>query len=914
MRANGSAGGFRLRHLAVALACALGVAAVTPPMAHAQAAQQAVQHYDISAGDLGTALNRFSDQSGLQVLFDASLVRGRTAPAVQGRFGAREALARLLQGSGLEASYVNDRTVILKKAPNRPKTPTSKPEQRTEATQTKETATELEPIIVTGTRIRGIGKVENLPAPAVTLTREELLESGIARTEDAFRFLPQNFDSHTTEAAFGTGNTTASNAVGSTRHSIDLRGLGPASTLILVNGRRRSARNAVNINTIPLSMLEKVEIVTGGRSAMYGSDAVGGVVNLVMRRDYQGMELQTEYGVAANGEPRRQASVLAGVQRDRGGVLFGYSNTREEQFDAADTGFLVSPDLAQRTYTHLPLRPELDQHSANLAARYSIGQHSEVFLEGLHTVSDTRTLMQSRAPGAAIDSVLRTSGESQEFDYTAGWQTDLQSWRVTADVHFSAVKFDSDSDEIDATAASTSLLTGTSRRDDRETTVGLQGEGPLPEVAGVRPRLAVGVEHRRAVSESKESLFFNGFPFALPDSHLERVTKAVFAELHLPLVVSGKRPGLRGLDLSLAARVEDYDDFGRVASPQFGVVWSVAESVALRASYSRAFRAPPLQMQLRPTGRAIIWDLSDPMQSDNTSPVLFSNSAKPDIGAEKARTWSTGFDWRIPGMRNGKLSVDYFEIDYRDRIAIPATGSDVLLALQREDAFGELINRSPTAADIDDYLRLNPRPLENLTNRPIAGPIDGASILAAFPDLVLFDNMEGNLSEEVVRGLDVSFRGEASTAAGDIGFGLSGSRTFDHYVRITPHAPKNSRIDEVAKPLSLRLRANLGWSRGPWSAHAYLNYAPSYDNPYPTPVERMDSWTTLDLTVGFKSGSRPRLPMLRDWHVMLAARNLFDEDPPLMGGNLVFAQRLRYDPTNANAEGRVVTLRLMREF
>ncbi|MCP9222472.1 TonB-dependent receptor [Erythrobacter sp. LQ02-29] len=156
-------------------------------------------------------------------------------------------------------------------------------------------------IVVTGSRIvRPVG-VES-PVPVTSVEAGELLDSGSISLGDALNDLPS------LRSTFSTSNS--QRFIGTTGLNIlDLRGLGTSRTLTLVNGRRHITASAgdfqVDVNTIPYELLERVDVVTGGSSAVYGSDAIAGVVNFVLRRDYEGLELNGQAGMSERGDNGR---------------------------------------------------------------------------------------------------------------------------------------------------------------------------------------------------------------------------------------------------------------------------------------------------------------------------------------------------------------------------------------------------------------------------------------------------------------------------------------------------------------------------------------------------------------------------------------------------------------------------------
>ncbi|MFC1778021.1 TonB-dependent receptor plug domain-containing protein, partial [Pseudomonadota bacterium] len=156
----------------------------------------------------------------------------------------------------------------------------------------------LEEVIVTGSRIR---RQDNLssPTPMVTLGQDQIEMTGSINVYDILNELPQ--------AGEGTTRGNTNFTVGSSGlQTVDLRGLGSSRTLTLVNGRRWvggvPGSNVVDLNSIPADLIERVEVVTGGASSIYGSDAVAGVVNLILRSDYEGIDVEAMWGEYGEGD------------------------------------------------------------------------------------------------------------------------------------------------------------------------------------------------------------------------------------------------------------------------------------------------------------------------------------------------------------------------------------------------------------------------------------------------------------------------------------------------------------------------------------------------------------------------------------------------------------------------------------
>jgi outer membrane receptor protein involved in Fe transport len=180
-------------------------------------------------------------------------------------------------------------------------------------------------VVVTGSRL----KTRDIKAisPVSTVTSETITLTAAQSTERLLNELPQIVP----------GNTyTSNNAGGEDFATLDLRGLSPTRTLILVNGERipgSSTTGAVDVSTIPTDLISKVELVTGGASAVYGSDAIAGVVNFVLKKNYQGAEMNASFGQSFEGHaPEFNINALVGGNFDNGkGNVTAYASYYERE-------------------------------------------------------------------------------------------------------------------------------------------------------------------------------------------------------------------------------------------------------------------------------------------------------------------------------------------------------------------------------------------------------------------------------------------------------------------------------------------------------------------------------------------------------------------------------------------------------
>ncbi|MET4133631.1 iron complex outermembrane receptor protein [Porphyrobacter sp. MBR-155] len=152
-------------------------------------------------------------------------------------------------------------------------------------------------IMVTGSRIGR--ERQSASVPIVSVQAQDLQLAGTINSEDLLNTLPQFVPATTS------GSNSLASATGTGAATLDLRGLGASRNLVLVNGRRYvffDATQVTNINAIPAALIERVEVVTGGASAVYGSDAIAGVVNYILRDDFEGVEARGQYNLDSRGD------------------------------------------------------------------------------------------------------------------------------------------------------------------------------------------------------------------------------------------------------------------------------------------------------------------------------------------------------------------------------------------------------------------------------------------------------------------------------------------------------------------------------------------------------------------------------------------------------------------------------------
>lgn len=190
----------------------------------------------------------------------------------------------------------------------------------------------LETIVVTGSRIRRVD-IESA-SPVFSIDKADIEKSGKLTIGDLIQESPS--------IAGAATNPSVNNGGGSGASTVSIRGLGSQRTLLLVNGRRLAY---ADVNSIPISLVERIDILKDGASAIYGSDAVAGVVNFVLRKDFQGIEATADYGISdADDGERKGFSLTLGHSSDRGNLIVGANYNKTEAVWAGDRKF-SSPAL-----------------------------------------------------------------------------------------------------------------------------------------------------------------------------------------------------------------------------------------------------------------------------------------------------------------------------------------------------------------------------------------------------------------------------------------------------------------------------------------------------------------------------------------------------------------------------------------
>jgi iron complex outermembrane recepter protein len=901
------------------LACAYSLAfftfalLVSPPAAASvtngtDAATRAEKsRFDIPAEDLSKALRDFAIQANYNLSYDPASVQHLRAPAIKGDFTVPDALSLILRGTHLRAVNINENTIqvldsastttdlnsarpapVIRLAYATPdaQAPSSAPASQniaappasTSTTQDNNKTPGLEEIVVTGTNIIG---VENKTVPLLTFDRDAIDRSGYASLSDFLSALPQNTKSGTNSADGALSGVTNrfNNIENST--AANLRGLGSSSTLTLVNGHRVAASSfgtGVDLSMIPLSAVERIDVLTDGSSAVYGSDAVGGVVNIILRKDFDGQETSARLDTLSRGGGElKQIGQSIGRTWSTGGALAVF------QFEDSNA---IRAD--QRAFTKLlpeptDVFPSSKRYSGVLSAHQDLGTSLEIFLDTLlERDTGRRSLTDAGTPPREQITDSKTNSASVSTGFR--WQP-FGEWHMEGNVLFSQV--DTLTTE-DFGPAEPPYVNGTPFDNAIETIKegDLKLDGTLWSSGGSSVKAAVGASYRR--EEFSALLIF--------DQPISRHVHAAFAELYAPIITSASDvPFVKRFDLSAAVRDDSYSDFGSKTNPRFGVFFSPIDQLGFRVAYSTSFRVPdPTELFDTAKANRIIIESHIPQPSDptgNASVLFFGNQT---LHPETSKNLTAGLDYVPTAQPATRFSLNYYRIVYSNRITIPPINATVFL---NQQIYGPLIRQFPNDAAVAAFVAglEPPQQVFDLS----AGQTGLTGIRYGYSYGAI------NATRVKTEGLDLgahSLLNLGGPAKLNLDFNATNLR--DLQTAFCQTCLTTDLANTYGEPLKLRLRAGAGWSNGNIGANAAVNFENAYSDTNLLPPGRIASFTTLDLNTMWHisaSGTTVSLNIL----------NALNSGPPHTAPAF---NHVGYDPSNADPRGRTVSLQVRQPW
>lgn len=748
-------------------------------------------------------------------------------------------------------------------------------------------ATTLDTVLVVGSHIRHNDAGGS--SPVLVFEKETIERTGAATLQQFFEKLPQNFGGGANGANVGnlgvdrdTGNNFGQGT------AINLRGLGTGTTLTLVNGHRITSSNRyqyVDVSLIPLSAIERVEILTDGASAIYGTDAVGGVVNIILRRDFTGYETALRYGTVTQGSmDEYQASQAAGWSWEGGHALASYEFLKQNNLSATDKDF--SKNVTVKPYD---IYPGSERHSLYLDGVQQLTDVLALELTGSFAKRD----MDTTISGSADETRLFPS--TRQFDLFAGFTLDLpHRWQARLNAGYGKSDVRYERTTIAGTTSSTALPTDMNS-DTRY--LELVADGDLFALPAGEVRAAFGTSYRRDGYTLDDA---RGLEKPLD---LDRRIKSAFGEVNVPLLKD--RPGVRSLSLTAAARFDDYSDFGSTLNPKFGLLWEASRDLSLRTSYGRSYRAPVYQdMQLNNT--VVVADIPNAAAPDGKTVIMMLSNGNPDLGPERAKTWTSGFTFAPQALPGLKINANYYHIKYSDRIGSGFEGSYPSLFSQSTAPYADILTFAPTPQQIQDARQLGLSGLGLFVSRvgPYALPAGQDENSAE----VILDNRFRNNAATSQRGVDFDASYSLELGESSLALNLAGQYIIDSTRRVTSTSPEVDAVNSVFLPVDLKLRGGVALARRRMSGGMFLNYVDAYRDRSNRTDPHVSSWTTVDLNLRYDFGAADGIE--GGTSVALNVQNLLDRDPPFILNSI----NTGYDPTNATALGRFVSMTLTHRW
>lgn len=853
--------------------------AMVATVAEAEPAREA--DYALPAQELARSIRDVALRSGMSVVAPSELVAGKEAPPLKGRYGAQQAIQLLLEGSGLKATLTGGSLVISRaEAPARSESsPGPSPD-------------ESQLVTVTGTRIRG----GRSASPVAVTSRRDLERAGVTDLAGFTRILPQNFTGGQNPGVAGGGQGGQANINNSA--TLNLRGLGPDATLTLINGHRiayDAVSQGIDIAAIPLSAVERIEVIADGSSALYGSDAVGGVANIILRRDYDGLETSARIGASTEGGNfQQQYSAVGGKRWTSGGVMLAIDHSR------ATPIYADQRDYTERLDPSLTLTLRNRQWSGVLAGHQQITNGVRLEIDGY--AMQRRALKQQ--PFLATADVF-TNGQTSRPELKSwaaaptiraglpgGWEGSLGAIRAISQTRLYTTRY------FNGAALLSSRLSYENRMSGLEA----GAEGPLLALPGGDARLAVGGGLRKLSLHLNITDFLPSGPFTFRDFTEKRDVGFAYSELSVPLVGPDMDvPLMERLTLTAALRYEHWKGIDKATTPKLGIIYQPHEDVTVRGSWGKSFKAPTLfQVNQVLQGFLLPGSIFSPQPNPPLPPgdgVLLLGGGNPNLKSERATTWSATVEYRPSFAKGLELQASYFDIDYRDRIGSPVTGTLSALA---NPVFRDFIILDPTVEQVNGLVASFPQGLVNQTGQPFDPSRVGAII----------DSALRNTARQRIHGVDFAADYRIDLNDGDRLLVTGAASYLESDQQLIPDQPTVQMAGIIFNPPHWRGRLGATWEGGSKSLSAFLNYVGgTKDNRFPK-VERISPFVTLDLSAALRTTAAAG--PLRGTEVRISALNLLNEEPDIIRNSLPDAPS--YDSTNQSAIGRFISLSVRKTW
>lgn len=855
------------RRWAFGSALALSLALAAPALA--QQSLGGPKSFDIPRQTLSAAIADFSRQSDIIIAAPTELTAGRMSQAVKGDMSPIKALNQILAGTGIAAAVDDKGIVTLRRIG-----PGELEAGRGPAEQPNPEGGEQE-IVVTGSRVKGAPP----SSPVIVLTQQQIRRSGHNNVGEVIRSIPQNFNGGQNPGVAPRTRSGGDLTGGST---MNLRGLGPDATLTLLNGKRLAydgQNQGVDVSVIPLEAVDRIEVVADGASAIYGSDAVAGVANIILKKEYDGIGVRARGGFATEGGGNQQQySVTGGSTWSDGGIILTYDYEESRPIYARQREYL---SYLADPYVILPASR---RHNVLLSTHHALAPGLRLSIDALYGNRWSDRYVQV-AQGTGQD---RAIIDAESYTLSPEVQINVRNgWNVSATGVYSR-----NNSKTASIYKEGSVATETKSGYYNWSASGEVGaQGPAFTLPGGDTRLAIGAGYR-----------YNNFKYSVPTTGFridgDLGSYYAYGEIFLPLLSPSQNLAYaHRLSISGALRHEKYADLGGVTTPKFGIIYAPTGGLELKGTWGKSFKAPTLREINAPmTAYIFPTETYGVAAGPAAEHIVAVSGARSGLKPERATSWTISMvvePESLPGLRS---EFSYFAVDYKDRVIIGYDSSRSFSFLVQSGS--DAIILAPPANLVNDFLDRS-SVVTNLSGKPFS------------PDQVyaIVDNRLTNVARQKIEGIDLATEYAFDLAASELS--ISGNMS---WLRSKQQNMAGSEFDDLAGivdfPAHFRGRAGVIWSSKHLTLSGFANYVGSLKNRRVNPAARVRPMTTFDMTALLRIESTNAF--LRDVDLSISVHNLTNKDPSYV--HPISGHHINYDSTNHSAVGRFISASIFKKF
>ena len=547
----------------------------------------------------------------------------------------------------------------------------------------------LDTIVVTGTRKQNRSNTESLQ-PIDVISAESLVQrTGTTELASALAKLIPSINFPRPTVVDGTELV----------RPAQLKGLSPDQVLVLVNGKRRHTGAFINLggtigrgsaptdlNAIPISAISRIEVLRDGASARYGSDAIAGVINIILKSDPNHGEVGIKYGQYKEGDGEHKQSFGSGgfdINEGQGFVNFAAEWQDNESTNRAG---LDKRDPNATTYgqrTFLFGDPESDEIKLAINAGFDISDAAQLYAFSTYSHRNAKTAAFYRLSNASnnIPSLFPNGylpiieGELNDLAATAGIKGDISDWHYDLSINHGRNDYDVDTRTVNVDlfkdTGNTPRSFHNGKLSNQQTVVNLDLAREI-DIAGLFSPLNVAfgaqyLDQSYQIKAGDAASYYKGGSSGLAGFRAadagkwSRDSYAAYIDLEADLTDK--------LSASLSHRYEDYNDFGDTNNSALSVRYAVHPAIALRASASTGFRAPSLAQQYftQTSSQLVNGQFVEAGTFPSNAPVsalLGGEQLKP----EKSKNYSIGTV--LKPFDDLYITLDAYQIDIKDRISL----------------------------------------------------------------------------------------------------------------------------------------------------------------------------------------------------------------------------------------------------